>query len=242
MPSKAVTGRKAKTQELKLGQIELEDYQGDGALNAKAYLVLREALLSGAFAPGMLLNIRPLAEELNMSPMPVREALSRLRSDGALEALANRAFRVPVPSIQTYREIMVLRIRLESCLCERAAVMATQQDIQHIAALFERMADATSGRLEDYLFAHRKFHFGIYKAAQMPVVLSVAENIWLRIGPVLRASSLGTRFMEDQAHHTAMLRAMKAADPEALVNSLRDDATDGIDLIYDFLGSIKSTN
>lgn len=238
--AKAVKARKAKSEDLNLSQMMIEASTGDKALNTRAYLVLREALLSGRFAPGMLLNIRPLAEELNMSPMPVREALSRLRSDGALEALANRAFRVPVPTIETYREIMILRLRLEACLCERAAVVATAEDVQEIILLYNKMMQAVDGALEDYLYAHRRFHFGIYRAARMPVVLSVAENTWLRIGPVLRASSLGTRLLQDQHHHSSMLRAVKTADPEALIRALNDDVTDGVDLIHQFLTSINS--
>jgi DNA-binding GntR family transcriptional regulator len=95
----------------------LDGLTDDTALNNKAYEILRENILAGGFAPGTHLNIRPIAEELGMSSTPVREALSRLRADGGLEALANRAFRIPVPTPETYREIMIMRIKLEWRCC-----------------------------------------------------------------------------------------------------------------------------
>jgi len=225
----------AKFVQLGLSGIEPDGAHNDAALNMKAYLILRESLLSGAFEPGLLLNIRPLADELNMSPMPVREALSRLRADGGLETLANRAFRVPVTSVDTYRQIMIMRLRLEACLCERAAVIATSEDIIRITELYDKMEEAAGLRLEDYLYAHRKFHFGIYETAQMPAILSVVEGLWLRIGPVLRASSLGSRITADRKHHLAMLHAMRTYDPEALVRYLGDDVTDGVELVQEYL-------
>ena len=210
--------------------------RGGTALNQQAYTVLRESLLSGAFEPGSMLNLRPLAAQLDMSPMPVREALSRLRSDGAVEALANRAFRIPLLSADSYRELIVMRLRLESAACERAAVMAKNHDVKRVAELYEEMLAIGETCIEDYLRIHRKFHFAIYDIAQMPILSSVVEGLWLRIGPLLRASTR-SRTAEDHIHHGAMTKALKAADANALVTALGNDLTDGIDPIMRYLDS-----
>jgi GntR family colanic acid and biofilm gene transcriptional regulator len=206
----------------------------DDALNVQAYRVLREALLSGAFAPGTHLNIRPIAAQLGMSPMPVREALARLRSDGALETLPNRAFRVPILAVATFREILLTRIRLEQLACERAATRIDFGDLKRIAALYEVMVQEEGGRPEDYLRLHRQFHFAIYDVAAMPVLTGVIEGLWLRIGPLIYASSR-ERMAVDRNHHAAILGALRASDPVAAAAALRDDIADGLEPICDYL-------
>lgn len=208
---------------------------GDVALNVKAYMVLREGLLSGAFPPDSMLNIRPLAAQLGMSPMPVREALSRLRSDGALEALANRAFRVPVIEESVFRELLLLRLRLEACACERAAVLCSIDQARAVAAAYQDMLECSKASLEVYLASHRRFHFAIYDIAEMPVLKTFIEDLWLRMGPLLRASSQATRRAIDHAHHGAMVKALSASDPTGLVAALNEDLLDGLEPISEYI-------
>ncbi len=208
----------------------------DEALNVRAYRVLREALLSGAFAPGTHLNIRPIAAEIGMSPMPVREALARLRSDGALEALPNRAFRVPVLRVETFRDILLTRIRLEALACERAATRADYRDTRRIAALYEAMSAEQEGQPEVYLALHRRFHFAIYAIAGMPVLTEVIEGLWLRIGPLIAQSSRERTAM-DRNHHGAIVAALRASDPVGIAAALRDDIADGLEPVCDYLSA-----
>src|ERR1044072_1303394 len=65
-------------------------------LHDRVYSELRRSLILGAFATGETLRIQELAERLQTSTVPVREALARLVSEQALEALPNRSGRVPL--------------------------------------------------------------------------------------------------------------------------------------------------
>ncbi|WP_131113485.1 GntR family transcriptional regulator [Lichenihabitans psoromatis] len=208
-------------------QSDAQAAASDDGLNLRAYRVLREAILSGAFAPGAHLNIRPLAVQLGMSPMPVREALARLRSDGALETLPNRAFRIPVLAVATFRDILLTRIRVEALACEQAAIRASVQDVVAVAALFDDLTAAERGKPDRYLRLHRNFHFAIYALAGMPVLVDIIEGLWLRIGPLILASSR-ERMAVDRNHHGAILRALRASDPTAIALALRDDIADGL--------------
>lgn len=61
----------------------------------KVYQQLREALMSGRFAPGQALSLRSVAEAVGSSTMPVRAALTRLHAERALVDGPNRALVVP---------------------------------------------------------------------------------------------------------------------------------------------------
>ncbi len=54
--------------------------------------------------------------------MPVREAVSRLASDGALEVAPNRALRVPILSASAFRELAETRMAVEGMAASRAAM------------------------------------------------------------------------------------------------------------------------
>ena len=59
-------------------------------LHEAIFLKLRALLVEGSIAPGSKLNERELAEQLNVSRTPIREAIRRLAADGLVELIANR--------------------------------------------------------------------------------------------------------------------------------------------------------
>ena len=64
-------------------------------LHASIYEELRRRLVTGKIVPGVGLSTRGLAAELGVSQMPVRDALSRLAADGAVEIRSKRKIIVP---------------------------------------------------------------------------------------------------------------------------------------------------
>ena len=68
---------------------------GRETVQDRVYTEMRRALIGGLFEPGQVLTIRGLADALATSTMPVREAVGRLITEKALEALPNRSARVP---------------------------------------------------------------------------------------------------------------------------------------------------
>jgi DNA-binding GntR family transcriptional regulator len=79
-------------------------------LGETIYGQLSELLISGRLAPGERLSLRDSAAVLGVSVMPVREAVSRLVADGALEVTPNRAVRVPVMTAAGFRELADTRM------------------------------------------------------------------------------------------------------------------------------------
>src|ERR1700735_541244 len=87
----------------------------------KFYQQLRQAIMSGRFAPGQPLSLRGVAEAVGSSTMPVRAALTRLRAEGALIDGPGRALMVPPMTIELIEELRDVRIALEGCVAKRAA-------------------------------------------------------------------------------------------------------------------------
>src|SRR5262245_22722803 len=92
--------------------------------------MLSERMIGGEFAPGDKLSLRTLADLLGVSMTPVREAVSRLVADHALEVAPNRAVRVPILNIAQFRELTKLRIDIEGAAAFRAASSRDDADIK----------------------------------------------------------------------------------------------------------------
>ena len=111
--------------------------KADG-LTARAYIQLRQRLVSGAVEAGQPLYEIHLAADLGMSRTPVREALQALAREGYLEVLPSRGYAVPRRSFDDLREFFELREVLESSASRYAAMRATEAEIAALGQLCAR--------------------------------------------------------------------------------------------------------
>src|SRR5205085_5497231 len=99
---------------------------GHRTLAERAFETLHEAVVTGVLAPGERLPIEELAEILEMSPMPIREALRLLDSVGLVENIPHRGARVTELSINDLREVYEARLALEPLAVRHAAERFTE--------------------------------------------------------------------------------------------------------------------
>ena len=83
-------------------------------LRDSAYRSLHDAFTRGAFAPGDMLSLRSLAEQLGISMTPVREAVRRLVAEGALIDTRSRKLLVPAFDVRRMKDLKSARLALES--------------------------------------------------------------------------------------------------------------------------------
>jgi DNA-binding GntR family transcriptional regulator len=152
----------------------------------KVYQQLREAIMSGRFAPGQPLSLRGVAEAVGSSTMPVRGALTRLRAEGALVDGPGRAMMVPPMTFDLIDELRDVRIALEGCVAERAASRMTDAHLAAVQAIFDTMnAHVEAGDAAAYLRSNFAFHTSIYRHGASDITLGTIQNMWMRIGPFL---------------------------------------------------------
>ncbi|HUH48670.1 MAG TPA: GntR family transcriptional regulator [Mycoplana sp.] len=189
---------------------------------------LRHALMTGSFQPGEPVTINGLAEMLEVSAMPVREALQYLVADGALELLDNRRVRVPEMGPEKFDEILAARIALETVAAERAL---PQLDfirvarLQHLDSLVDDAYDV--GDIERGIAANFDFHRCIYEVHSNGVLLPMIESLWLRLGPFMRHAAENHWQSYQVDRHAEALDAIRKKDAEALKTAITADIQDG---------------
>ncbi|QCI67896.1 GntR family transcriptional regulator [Phreatobacter stygius] len=199
-------------------------------LGDQVYGHMRELLMAGRLAPGEKLSLRATAEALGVSMMPVREAVSRLVADRALEVAPNRAVRVPILSIGQFRELSAVRIEIEGFAAERAAMAATSADLARIAAAeaaFRTLSCQPDPDLPDAVGLNKDFHFAVYAASGLPTLFEIIGGLWLKAGPVinldLRANPERIATGGAVRFHADALAAIRAGDGAAARQAIAGD-------------------
>lgn len=195
----------------------------------QAYRRLQHALMTGGLLPEQVLTVRGLADEYGVSLTPVREAIQRLVAEGALTIENARTIRVPRLDVETYREILKIRLELEPMAARTAAARmdnAEMDRLDRVAAA--HLAAIHAGEAHETLSANTDFHMSIYRASQERVLVGIIESLLLRVGPTLNL--LFPQYCGGLTGHEAHLRAIDALrrrDGDALAEAIREDLTEG---------------
>ncbi|MES1201312.1 MAG: GntR family transcriptional regulator [Pseudomonadota bacterium] len=205
---------------------------GDERLNAAVYADLRKRLVTGKMTPGCELSTRGLAQELGVSQTPVRDALSRLAAEGAVDIRSKRRVQVPAMTPARFDDLLRCRLMLEP---EAAALALPHMDAERIARLREIDAALDTaiarGDAEAYMDGNHAFHFTLYRAQSRTTLTQLIETLWLQFGPFMRTvyGRLGNATLVDQ--HRLAVEAIVAKDAEALRKAIAADISDGMGLI-----------
>ena len=206
-------------------------------LHEQIYRELRRALMSGAVRPGQPLSYRSLAEVLGTSPMPVRDAVRRLITERALEALPNRTIIVPDLSRERVDEIYKIRLALEVLATEQAASRMTRAILKELRALEDQIETALrTADIARFTELNWRFHFRIYAAAGLPQLTEIIEGLWLQVGP-----SIWRQRPQDDAEpiahrHRAIIEALERGDAAAARDAVAAVLLKGRDALKASLG------
>jgi DNA-binding GntR family transcriptional regulator len=203
------------------------------------YRQLRRRILFGDIAPGQAVTIQGLVETLGAGMTPVREAIRRLTSDGALEFLGNRRVCVPKLTPDSIEEIAFMRKSLEPELTRRAVCRVDEAQVEVLMKIDNGLDLAISnGDVNGYLEHNYRFHTTLYAMADAPVMAAVADRLWLRFGPSLRVvcGRFGTQNLPDKHHE--LLDALRARDSERAAQAMSDDVEQGMSQIGDVLEAV----
>ncbi len=195
----------------------------------RAYRGVRDMILHGELAPGQPVTIQGLVDQMGLGMTPVREAIRRLTSRGALEFKGNRRVCVPEMDADTYGELAFVRLSVEPELARRAVKFLDSNKISVLEALDADVDAAIErGDVRGYLESNRLFHTRLYEASGAEVLLAISEMLWLRSGPSLRVmlGRAGTANLPDM--HREALSAMRAGDADGVAAAIRGDIEQGI--------------
>lgn len=191
------------------------------SVTEQVYRRLRSLLLEGGHAPGQRLNEVTLAERLEVSRGPVREALERLGQEGLVVRVPRRGTFVRRYGRTEVRELMELRLVLETAAGRLAARRAGGGDLERMRAL-QDAADAVIASGGGYP-PDEDFHQAVVRLAGNRELERAAGLVYdqLRLARSLSAQRDG-RARDAWREHAAILRALLARDEGAVETALEE--------------------
>lgn len=222
-----------KTAEADGGNIQTYKMLVQDTLNEQIYQQLKEKLIIGEFRPGDRLVLRNLAAALGTSVVPVRDALQKLESLGALRL--ERTFVVPRLTIAELTEIRDIRVALEGLSAVRAARASTPESLAGLRVHFDAMAEAA--RINDtslFLRANARFHLHIADMSNSPILRDMIEPLWLRMGPSVRLAKAEPGKLADAIpEHELAFAAIAAKDATAARKAVVADVVNCFGILAD---------
>jgi len=196
--------------------------RGHRTLAEKAFDTLHSAIITGQLRPGARLPIEELADLLEMSPMPIREAVRRLDAAGLVENIPHRGARVTELSITDLAEVYEARLALEVPAIRHSAERFTpahEAQARACLATLHRMSDDTSAATSA---AHEEFHFALYEAAQSAWLMRLIRPVWETSERYCLESPKCRQLAARSGEHDQILDACVAKDPERAAVALHD--------------------
>jgi DNA-binding GntR family transcriptional regulator len=176
---------------------------------------LRELIITGQLQPGAELRLAPLAKQLGVSIMPVREAIRLLESERLVVVRPRRRAVVAELSTEDIEETYAVRVALEGLAARHATERLTAADLAEIESRFKDMTRAMNdGDLNSFIAADRDFHMRLYATSRRERLIQTIADLerqsqryasyvyssWQPLDIALRA-------------HQPLLDAIEAGDP-----------------------------
>lgn len=142
---------------------------------------VREAILKQTLHPGERIDQNKLADELQVSMAPVREALKGLEAEGLVTIQPRRGAFVVEVSISDMDELYFTRRLIEGEAIYHAIPNLTEADFDNMQGMINAMRQATDdGNVNVYIGLNRQFHLCIYNALNNQHLLQVIQMLWER--------------------------------------------------------------
>lgn len=177
---------------------------------------LRTAIQTGVYAPGMRLPERPIAAQLGVSHIPVREALARLAEEGLVDREPRRGARVAALTARQLDEISSLRIVLEQFVARRVQAVwtpAIERQLRSVAR--DMVAAADRGDALRVIELDQRFHERLWALAEHGLLNELAAMVRRRVTSFLISATRALPPADLREHaltHVALIEALASGD------------------------------
>ena len=178
----------------------------------RTYTLLRQRVIDGVYGPGHRLVIDALARELEVSQMPVREAIRRLEAEGWLTYQRNQGFEVSPIDAESWMETASTLAVLEGYATALAAPHLTEDDLERMAEINALMSEAIEDLNVLAISVHNQaFHGVIYERCPNGHLRSELRALQERVNTLRRSifMFIPTRARVSLAEHEELMESIR---------------------------------
>jgi DNA-binding GntR family transcriptional regulator len=195
-------------------------------LRERAYLQIRRMVMLGEFQTGQRLAEEQIAERLNVSRTPVREAFVRLHADHLLDRYDDGGYFVAEIDLLDLRDLYELRLTLEL----RGILRAREEGITHDRVSLEALRETWLAVQEDppepdgsFIELDESFHVALARSSGNEALVQTLESVNVRIRPVRIYDFLSEdRITTSITEHLQILDALLEGEIDLAADHLRE--------------------
>ncbi|WP_342319368.1 GntR family transcriptional regulator [Corynebacterium mayonis] len=216
--------------------------------SARAYDWIRERIRTREYEPGHRLVLSTIAEELDVSVVPVREAIRILEAEGMVTYEHNVGAKVSTLNRQEYAQIMETVAVLEASATALAVPFVTQEDLDEAASINAEMEYLTNteGSFDAVAFTalNQQFHTCIFRACPNQRLVALVQREWEELDRY-RVSTfryVPGRAAESVREHTQIIDLIRAeASPDYIESVARRHRLATLKTYLDHLAETPAT-
>lgn len=192
----------------------------------RAYTLLHDRIVDGTYSPGYRLVLDALGRELDMSVVPVREAIRRLEAEGLVTFERNIGARVAEIDELEYHDTMETLSFVEGAAISLAAGLYSKTDVDEARAINEQMRQSLAA-FDPVKFTalNEAFHRRLSDVAPNAVLGDVIDTCWRRLARLRQStfSFVPGRALPSVDEHEAILVLIESgADPRSIELAVRE--------------------
>lgn len=206
---------------------------------------LREKILSGEITAGQPLRQAALAEELNVSRIPVREALLQLEAEGLVSFEPHKGATATELNADQVDELFELRAMLECDLLAASIPNLTDETLAQATALLERLDNALGkeNAANTWSELNSDYHNCLYSAAGRPQTQDLVNTLNKNADRYIRMHLLWAGgISKAESEHNDLLALCKARNIDGAVQLLKQHILGSREEIKEFLQKRESAN
>lgn len=205
------------------------------------YQKIKMDLQRGRFSPGQVLTQVELAKLYEVSRIPVRDALSKLKNEGWLTPYGKRGVAVPQFDPVEVEDLYLMRMRLEPLLQTLALDKLNAEIMGRAKDILDSMESNTQLSAEQIGNLNWQFHACIYAAAERPTLFSTVEQLHRQCERYIGYQSRNLRYQNtSQEEHFAILSALQQGNGELATTLLTQHIEAAGKLLVGYLSQPQS--
>lgn len=202
----------------------------DETTKSLIYKKLRRSIIMGNRVSGERLNVEEIAEEYNTSVTPVRDALQMLSHEGLVDIKPRSGYFVKSITLKQLRDLLDVRRVLELTGIERAALRATEEQIEELGHVHAGYTGDDDESYDRYTDENRRFHYLLARASGNNELAELVGSLHDRLARFMVMRRAGKTM---ELTHEKIIEALKAQDVESARQALLDDIDRAHEAILD---------
>lgn len=187
---------------------------------------LRRSILSGDLAPGQKFSLREVSGMLDVSFIPVREALRQLETEGLVVTRPGRSAFVAPLDLDDLQAIYRLRRHIEPDIASRSCLLLSDAELDRLESQAAEFGDEHLS-MDAMYESHLSFHLALFAPAASAWDVRILTTLW-RAGERYVRIGFGRLDPDPKEHerreeaHESLVDAFRTRDPERAAAAIRE--------------------